>query len=259
MSGPHPLTLVCFPHAGGGMGRYRSWRDDLPDGVELVLPDLPGREGRLFDEPFPDVAAVSAHVLRTLGAELPAGGRVAFAGLSYGALVAYDVAARLEAAGKRVEAVFAASQRAPATPLPPIGWRAMADAELLTELAEIGGMSPDLEVEEEFLELFLPAIRAELHASESYLRPSSYARLRCPVFLYHGTEDAAIPAGSTLAWRDETDRLRSRSLPAAHFLTGPVGEDLWWEALRRDLVACAAGPGSRPAPAPPFPAGTEAV
>ncbi|MFD5326738.1 thioesterase II family protein [Streptomyces sp. NPDC127092] len=242
MSGLHPLTLVCFPHAGGGLGRYRSWRDDLPDGVELVLPDLPGREGRLFDEPFPDVAAVSTYTLRSLAAELASSERVAFAGLSYGALVAYDMAARLEASGKRVEAVFAASQRAPSTPLPPINWRSMAERELLTELAEIGGLSPDLEGEEEFLELFLPTIRAELHASESYLRPASYDHLRCPVFLYHGTEDTAIPASSTLAWRDETDRLLSRSLPAAHFLTGPDGEDLWWEVLRQDLASCTTGP-----------------
>ncbi|MEU6842760.1 alpha/beta fold hydrolase [Streptomyces sp. NPDC046716] len=242
MSGLHPLTLVCFPHAGGGLGRYRSWRDDLPDGVRILLPDLPGREGRLFDTPFPDVAAVSTYTLRSLAAELASSERVAFAGLSYGALVAYDAAARLEASGKRVEAVFAASQRAPATPLPPNNWRSMADAELLTELAGIGGLSPDLDAEEEFLELFLPTIRAELHASESYLRPASHARLRCPVFLYHGTEDAAIPVSSTLAWSDETDRLASRSLPTAHFLTGPDGEDLWWDVLRRDLAACTRGP-----------------
>ncbi|GHB75457.1 pyochelin biosynthetic protein PchC [Streptomyces cirratus] len=236
MSAPNTLTLVCFPHAGGGLGRFRSWREELPDGVELVLPTLPGREGRLFDEPFPDVAAVSEYALRSLSERIAAGERLAFAGISYGALVAYDVAARLEAAGKPVEAVFAASQRAPSTPLPAINWRSMADAELLTELAGIGGLSPDLEGEEEFLELFLPTIRAELHASESYLRPESHERLRCPVFVYHGAADSAIPAASTLAWHDESDRLTSRSLPAAHFLTGPHEEDLWWQALRQDLA-----------------------
>ncbi|MFJ6721764.1 MULTISPECIES: thioesterase II family protein [unclassified Streptomyces] len=236
MSGLHTLTLVCFPHAGGGLRRFRDWREDLPDGVELVLPNLPGREGRLFDEPFPDVAAVSEYTLRSLADRIAAGERLAFAGISYGALVAYDVAARLEASGKPVEALFAASQRAPSTPLPAINWRSMADAELLTELAGIGGLSPDLEGEEEFLELFLPTIRAELHASESYLRPDSHRRLRCPIFVYHGAADTAIPAASTLAWQEETDRLTSHTLPAAHFLTGPDEEDLWWHALRQDLV-----------------------
>ncbi|MFF1304584.1 thioesterase II family protein [Streptomyces sp. NPDC058307] len=242
MSGLRTLTLVCFPHAGGGLGRYRSWREDLPDGVEVVLPDLPGREGRLFDEPLPDVASVSAYAMRTLAAEIARTERLVFAGISYGALVAYDMAARLEASGKRVEAVFAASQRAPSTPLPPIDWRSMGDAELLGELAGIGGLSPDLTDEEELLELFLPTIRAELHASESYLKPETHDRLRCPVFLYHGTEDAVIPASSALAWRDETDRLSWRSLKAAHFLTGPDGTDLWYEALLQDLALCTPRP-----------------
>lgn len=47
-----------------------------------------------------------------------------------------------------------------------------------------------------------------------------------------------IPASSALAWRDETDRLSWRSLRAAHFLTGPDGADLWYEALLQDLSSC---------------------
>jgi pyochelin biosynthesis protein PchC len=238
MVGLRTLTLVCFPHAGGGLRRYRDWREDLPDDVEVVLPDLPGREGRLFDEPLPDVASVSAYTLRTLSDQIARAERLAFVGISYGALVAYDVAARLEATGKRVEAVFAASQRAPSTPLPPIDWRSLGDAELLAELAGIGGLSSDLTDQEELLELFLPTIRAELHASESYRRPGTHGRLRCPVFLYHGTEDAVIPESSALAWREETDRLSWRSLKAAHFLTAPDGTDLWYEALVQDLASC---------------------
>ncbi|MEU7894925.1 alpha/beta fold hydrolase [Nonomuraea sp. NPDC049152] len=241
MSSTQSLTLVCFPHAGGGLGRYRKWRDELPDGVELVLPDLPGREGRLFDEPLPDVASVSERAIRSLSGRIARSDRLAVAGISYGALVAFDMAARLEASGKRIEAVFAASQRAPSTPLPQINWRLMDDEQLLAELVQIGGLSPDLGRDEEFLELFIPVIRAELHASETYLRPASYDMLRCPIFLYHGVEDAAIPASSTHAWRDETDHFAWRSLEAAHFLTGSDDEDLWFEALRKDLDRCTAG------------------
>lgn len=239
MAGSQTLTLVCFPHAGGGLGRYRGWRDQLPDGVELVLPELPGREGRLFDEPLPDVASVSRYAMHGLAERIEGSERLAIAGISYGALVAYDMAARLEASGKKIEAVFAASQRAPTTRLPAINWRSMEDARLLAELVEIGGLSPDLEVEEELLELFLPVIRAELHASETYLRPDTHDRLRCPVFVYHGEQDAAIPASSAAAWREETDRFSWRSLEAAHFLTGSDGRDLWFEALCKDLALCA--------------------
>lgn len=236
MSSSQTLTLVCFPHAGGGLARYRRWREDLPDGVELVLPDLPGRESRLFDEPLPEVASVSEYVIRQLAAEIASSDRLAVAGISYGALVAFDMAARLEASGRRIEALFAASQRAPTTRLPEINWHLMDDEQLLGELIAIGGLSPELRDEDELLELFLPVIRAELHASEIYLKPDSYGRLRCPIFLYHGNEDAAIPESSARAWRDETGHFSWRRIEAAHFLTGADGTDLWYEALREDLL-----------------------
>jgi pyochelin biosynthesis protein PchC len=235
MSSSQTLTLVCFPHAGGGLGRYRSWRNDLPDGVKLVLPSLPGRENRIFDEPLPDVASVSKYAIHELAAEIETSDKLAIAGISYGALAAFDMAARLEASGKKVQAVFAASQRAPTTRPPRIDWHLMDDERLLAELVAIGGLSPD-EGNKEFLELFLPIIRAELHASEIYLKPDAYHRLRCPIFLYHGNEDAVVPPSSAHAWRDETDHFSWRSLEAAHFLTGSDGKDLWYEALRKDLA-----------------------
>lgn len=235
MSSSPTLSVVCFPHAGGGFGRYRRWRDGLPDGVRLVLPDLPGREGRLFDKPFPDIASVSTYAIESLAAELARGDRLALAGISYGALVAFDMAARLEASGTRIQALFAASQRAPTTPLPPINWHLMDDEQLLADLIDSGGMSQEMAQTKEIVELFLPVLRAELHASEIYRKPDGYDRLRCPIFFYYGNEDAVISPSAVRAWRDETDHFAWRCLEAAHFLTGSDGDDLWYEALLKDL------------------------
>ncbi|UBU09320.1 thioesterase II family protein [Nonomuraea gerenzanensis] len=239
------VSLVCLPHAGGGLGRFRKWREELPDGVRLVLPELPGREGRIGDDPFPDVASMSRHLVRALTQEIEQGHSLMIAGISYGALVAFDLAARLEESGSGVAALFVASQRAPATPLPALDWRLLDDRRLLAELVAMGGLSPDLGADEEFRELFLPVIRAELHASETYRRPAAARRLRCPIFLYHGVDDATIPAASTHAWCEETPHFSWRALPAAHFLLGPDGADLWWEALRKDLALFMSGADSR--------------
>jgi surfactin synthase thioesterase subunit len=238
MTGRQRVSLICFPHSGGGMARYRGWRSNLPSNVELVLPELPGREGRLFDPPFPDIAAVSRHAIRTLARKITRSERIAIAGISFGALVAFDMATRLEAAGTRVDAVFAASQRAPSTPIPGLNWHTMDDAELLTELVAIGGLSPELERREEFLELFLPVIRAELHASGCYVRSDTCDPLRCPIFVYHGVDDAAIPSWSTYAWLHDADHVEFRNIESTHFLTGPDGADLWFGALLKDLASC---------------------
>lgn len=240
MSGSQTLTLVCFPHAGGSPARYRRWRDQLPDDVELLLPLLPGRERRLFETPYSDVASVSRHVIDELGATLADRDHLAFAGLSYGALVAYDLAVRMQATGKQIRGLFAASQRSPRLLPPQADWHLMDDDALLAELHTYDGMASlqrDLG-EEEFRELFLPTLRADLRASETYLKPAGHARLRCPVFVYHGTDDVSVPPAFAWAWKAESDDFSWRSIESDHFLTGPDGADLWFDALIKDLMLC---------------------
>jgi pyochelin biosynthesis protein PchC len=218
------------------MGRYRGWRTQLPDGVKLVLPCLPGREGRIMEEPLADVAAVTEDALRKMRSEIDSGNRLAILGLSYGALVAYDVAAQLEASGRQVEALFVASQRAPTTPAPAANWHLMDDLDLQSKLTAIGGLSEEAGADDEFMDLFLPIIRTDLHASETYVRPRGYAKLRCPIYLYHGSADAAISARDAHAWRDETEQFTVHTLNAGHFLTEEDGKDLWYEAMLPDLA-----------------------
>ncbi|SHG61123.1 pyochelin biosynthetic protein PchC [Massilia sp. CF038] len=215
------------------MGRYRSWRASLPDQVKVVLPILPGREGRLLDLPHEQVSAVTDEVMQQLAGAL-AGTRIAIAGLSYGALLAYDLAARLEAAGHQVEALFVASQRAPTTAAPVLNWHAMDQQHLLDKLRQIDGLEANMN--EEFLDLFLPVIRADLRASETYLQAARQAPLRCPIYLYHGSADPAISAADAAPWCRESGQFFSRSLEAGHFLLGPAGDDLWLEALQADLA-----------------------
>src|SRR5947207_2161455 len=90
------LRLVCFPHAGAGATAYRSWPDLLPPDVELLSVCYPGRQDR-FAEPFaPSVDALAAGVADAL---VPlTGGPFALFGHSMGAMVAYEVAVRLEQA-----------------------------------------------------------------------------------------------------------------------------------------------------------------
>jgi surfactin synthase thioesterase subunit len=228
-----PLSLVCFPHAGGGTSRFRLWQDALPDGVRLVLPVLRGRESRFGETPLADVDAIVADALPLI--ERSAGGRIALAGLSFGALVAYETAARLEAAGRKVEVLCVASQRAPSTPAPVANWHRMDDVALVDKLLEIGGLTPEDADNDEFLEVFLDTIRADLQASETFLRPHDRAPLACPVHLCLGAHDPAISAADAADWDRESPLCARRTFDAGHFLIED-GRDLWFESVRERLV-----------------------
>jgi medium-chain acyl-[acyl-carrier-protein] hydrolase len=51
---PHKrLRLFCFPYAGGGASIYHGWRRWLPEWIDVCPIQLPGREDRIREPPFP--------------------------------------------------------------------------------------------------------------------------------------------------------------------------------------------------------------
>lgn len=52
---PH-LSLVCFSPAGSGGTMFLSWQEELPDEVEVLAVELPGRSSRLREPPISDMA-----------------------------------------------------------------------------------------------------------------------------------------------------------------------------------------------------------
>lgn len=64
------LRLIRLPPAGGGAGVFHGRRPYVPEHMELVPVELPGRGSRI-DEPVPDdLDALAAALLHGLGPEL---------------------------------------------------------------------------------------------------------------------------------------------------------------------------------------------
>ncbi|MGA8518751.1 MAG: alpha/beta fold hydrolase, partial [Pseudonocardiaceae bacterium] len=96
ISRPRPaarLRLICLPAAGGGASRYRDWPAHLPDGVEVVSVQLPGRENRFDEQPIDSMDQLVGSLLDGLAGNLIA--PFALFGHSMGALIAFELARRL--------------------------------------------------------------------------------------------------------------------------------------------------------------------
>src|SRR6185437_100961 len=101
------LRLFCFYYAGASASIFRSWDAAMPDGVEVVAIQLPGREYRL-DEPL----LTDAHEIARLVAEiLPLDKRFVFFGHSMGVFIGFEVARLLRERGLRGPEMFIASGR----------------------------------------------------------------------------------------------------------------------------------------------------
>src|SRR4051794_9909349 len=102
--------LVCLPHAGGSASYYHPLSAALSPAVEAVAVQYPGRQDRR-SEPLVDDLLVLADRLADALADEP--GPLALFGHSMGAVLAFEVARRLEREGREIAALFVSGRRAP--------------------------------------------------------------------------------------------------------------------------------------------------
>jgi medium-chain acyl-[acyl-carrier-protein] hydrolase len=226
--------LFCMPYAGGGVAPYRLWFKSLPDDIEVLAAQLPGRESRLRELPLSSIMAMVDTLLPAIEAasDLP----YAIFGHSMGALIAYELTAALERRGGRAPSRLFVSARRP--PDEPDTWspiHELPEPVFLEELqTRYGAIPAAVLAEPELLELLLPVVRADIRAVETYW-PSSDApaTVRCPVSVYGGDADThPLPAQLPLWQRLASHPIRVRVFAGDHFyLQGQR------EALTADIAA----------------------
>ncbi|MFD9466949.1 thioesterase II family protein [Streptomyces sp. NPDC060027] len=210
------LRIICFPHAGGSASFFRSWPEHLPEGVELVAAQYPGRGDRL-DEPAPaELRRLADHAAAALQPLLDR--PYVLFGQSMGALVAYEVALRLEAAGLRTPVrLVVSSCAAPSGKHRSRGLGRAGDEELLRGLREIGGDDVRLPTDPELLSLILPVTRADMAMADRYL-PLPATAVSAPVTAVAGDTDTGVDLSQASLWaRHTTGGFGMQVFPGGHF------------------------------------------
>ncbi len=196
------LRLLCLAHAGGGAAPFVSWNRWLPEAVALCPIRRPGREAAHGQPALTDVPSLVSGMLSALQA-LPARPTVLL-GHSFGALLAFELARRLEAIAQPPRLLIVSGRHAPSEPALGSPLSGLPDPQFIAELdARYGGIPQELKAEPELLAMLLPIIRADLAASEAY-RYQPQPRLRCPLFVANGRGDRAVSAAAAQRWRDAT-------------------------------------------------------
>jgi medium-chain acyl-[acyl-carrier-protein] hydrolase len=231
------LRLLCFPFAGGGVSAFSTWSRDLPPDVcgdvEVWAIASPGRESRLREPPVTDMDALVADVVDGITSGLAS--PYMFFGHSMGALVSFEVARALRAAGSSGPAHMAVSaHRAPHLPNRHRRVRDIGDDQLVARLERLGG-TPDAALSDsELRDVLLPTIRADLAMCEQYVYEEGEP-LTCSMTGFGGSDDTEVSREEIAAWRCHTrGAFALRVLPGGHFFLDSA-RTLFLRLLARDM------------------------
>jgi surfactin synthase thioesterase subunit len=192
--------LICFPHAGGSATFYLPVAAALSPAVEVVAVQYPGRQDRRREPPVDDIARLADQIYAMLGPRRDT--PQTFFGHSMGAIVAFEVARRLEADGGGPVRIFASGRRAPST-IRDEKVHQRDDEGILAEIRTLDGTGGALLQEEEIMRAALPALRADYRAIETYTCPQDVT-VACPVSALVGDADPKVTADEAAAWAAHT-------------------------------------------------------
>lgn len=214
--------LFCFPYAGGGASMFRSWKKWLPDQVELVAVQLPGRENRLDEPLLHSMELVTTPLADALPPLLDK--PFAFFGHSTGAVICFELARVLRQRGlPQPKLLIASGQNAPRVK-PAVVRHQLSDPEFIEVIRACSGTPEVVLRHPALLELLLPRIRADGAVYETY-RYEQQAPLDCRIVVFYGLEDHLVNSVGLAGWKVETRHSFQRyGFPGGHFFVHEAEE-----------------------------------
>lgn len=210
------LRLFCFPYAGGSATVYHSWPASLPNDIELLAAQYPGRATRLREAPCLRLDAILDDLEQSIAALLDR--PYAFFGHSMGATIAFELARRLQASSKPLpKHLFLSGRSAPQLPPVKQAIHALDEAEFMAAMREMNGTPAEILEHRELMEMMLPILRADFQALETWEYRSS-APLAIPVSVFGGIGDDGVPMENLDAWSAvTTGKFKRHMFPGDHF------------------------------------------
>jgi len=232
------FDLHCFPYAGGSAQAFRGWAEHLPEGVALQAWEPAGHGRRMRERPHRRIDGYAREVADGMAhADRP----FVLFGHSLGGLVAFEAARELRRRGSpEPRAILVAATSAPQEIRPRRLRHQMPDDELLDELRSFNGTPAAVLEDEDLLRMFLPVVRADFEAVETY-EYSFEPPLACPIGVFGGVRDRVMAPDTLQDWEAQTSSEFSLEwVPGDHFFPSSNRAVFLWllsrrlEALRGD-------------------------
>ncbi|HKR96572.1 MAG TPA: alpha/beta fold hydrolase [Candidatus Angelobacter sp.] len=229
------MRLFCFPYAGGNESAYRHWQQKLPESIEVLPVQLPGRGSRIKEPPYSELRPLVHAASEALAAEMEM--PFAFFGHSMGALIAFELARELRKQ-HRVQPIhlFISAKCSPHLRPEDPAVDQPSDAALIEVLERYEGTPQDVLKDAELMRLVLPVIRADMALCSSHVYEPG-PPLECPITVFGGLEDRVSSRACLESWQEHTKGpFTLRMLPGGHFYINSWAVPVF-EVIRLELKA----------------------
>jgi len=228
--------LFCFPFAGGSAAVFAGWGEKLKAGIEVWAAQPRGRGMRFSERPHQSVAEMVQDYLQVLRAHLDL--PFAFYGHSLGGLLALELTQKLMAEGLPLPGhLFIGASAPPVAGLIHPRISHLSDEGFVTAVQErYSGIPESVLREPELMEIFLPALKADFVAYETFDR-NHVTQVRCPITVFAGSDDAVIASDLMQEWSRHTEvSFDLRKVPGDHFFLSTGGEPVL-SAIREKMLS----------------------
>jgi surfactin synthase thioesterase subunit len=206
--------LCIFPHAGGSAKFYVPFARAFSADIQRIAVQYPGKQRGAELSLITSIPDLADDICQMLKPSDHVGTPVVFFGHSMGALVAFEVALRFQAAGTPVAALFVSACAAPGH----MGYEYLqgSDDDLLKAVADATGAKAEFLADEKFAATLLPTLRGVRAVARYSCAPD--ATLTSPIHAFLASDDPIATYDKVLPWSERTtSEFSVRVFDGGHF------------------------------------------
>jgi len=194
------VILFAIPYAGGSMYSFNILKKYCPDFIDFCPIELPGHGARINDSLRSDIHEIVEDLYSQIERRITV--PYAFFGHSMGSIIIYLLAKKITSFKKPLPSQLFVSGKAGPSTKSLTKRHLFSDEELKEEIKKLGGTAKEVIENEDLINYFIPIIRADFQALETY-KHSNSLRLNVPITVLVG-EDDNLNMKDVLSWQEES-------------------------------------------------------
>lgn len=197
------MNLFCLPYAGASYYSYNMLEKYFTSHINFISVELPGHGKRFKESLLSNINEMVDDFYEQIKSKLNES--YAFYCHSMGALIGYLLCLKIHQ-DKLLKPLhlFVSGRSAPSCPHKEIMISSLPNDEFISRLIKYGGIPKEVLKEKELLELFIPILRADFKAVETYHYKKNNFLIDVPITVMIGKNDILTSYEEALRWQDIT-------------------------------------------------------